>query len=455
MRKFLKVFGFAVVCMAGMGSLAQTKINPVSQINWPLLTGAGTPTSLSIVCTSANYGQPFQDTVVTPNTYYTCGTDGWAIRGGSGAATVGPQYAVPSYSTSPTGTTLGPSNIAVDSTGNNLAIPGSATVGPPIYGYKVAIGPQSAIPANIIYDDTTAATFLSSLGGLPLTGGTMTGPLVLSGTGTSTLPVCPNGYGGALTITGCVNGSGGGLGTMSTQNANAVAITGGAIDGTRIGATTQGTGAFTALSSTELSAQGAGAGTASSLLLNTTQATSSSNQSSPLSTIEGSIWNGSIPVNDTWTEQDVVGSGTNPTSTLTFVHAGSSGASAISVSALTIPGCSGQYAKADGTGCGTPTVGSIAKVMVALPTAVVLAGTCSTTAFTASMPGVIAPVGSTPGSTFTYSFVGDVTGVVGYGSSGGLNLVAWPTANQFNAKLCNPTGLSITSGAASINVGAQ
>jgi hypothetical protein len=71
------------------------------------------------------------------------------------------------------------------------------------------------------------------------------------------------------------------------------------------------------------------------------------------------------------------------------------------------------------------------------------------------MPGVIAPVGSTPGSTFTYSFVGDVTGVVGYGSSGGLNLVAWPTANQFNAKLCNPTGLSITSGAASINVGAQ
>lgn len=38
-----------------------------------------------------------------------------------------------------------------------------------------------------------------------------------------------------------------GLGTMSTQNANAVAITGGAIDGTTVGATTRSTGAFTSL----------------------------------------------------------------------------------------------------------------------------------------------------------------------------------------------------------------
>ena len=36
-----------------------------------------------------------------------------------------------------------------------------------------------------------------------------------------------------------------GLGTMSTQNANAVAITGGAVNGTTIGATTPSTGAFT------------------------------------------------------------------------------------------------------------------------------------------------------------------------------------------------------------------
>lgn len=43
-----------------------------------------------------------------------------------------------------------------------------------------------------------------------------------------------------------------GLGTMATQNANAVAITGGTINGTTIGATTPSTGAFTALSTTGL-----------------------------------------------------------------------------------------------------------------------------------------------------------------------------------------------------------
>jgi len=41
-----------------------------------------------------------------------------------------------------------------------------------------------------------------------------------------------------------------GLGTISTQNANAVALTGGSVDGTTIGATTPTTGAFTTLAST-------------------------------------------------------------------------------------------------------------------------------------------------------------------------------------------------------------
>ena len=41
-----------------------------------------------------------------------------------------------------------------------------------------------------------------------------------------------------------------GLGTMSTQNANSVAITGGNIDGTIIGATTKAAGSFTTLVAT-------------------------------------------------------------------------------------------------------------------------------------------------------------------------------------------------------------
>ena len=76
---------------------------------------------------------------------------------------------------------------------------------------------------------------------------------------TGTIPVA-NGGTGAATLTGYVKGTGTsaltasttipstditGLGTMSTQNANAIAVTGGTINGTTIGATTATTGAFT------------------------------------------------------------------------------------------------------------------------------------------------------------------------------------------------------------------
>lgn len=52
-------------------------------------------------------------------------------------------------------------------------------------------------------------------------------------------------------VTDAVSAGTGSLGTMSTQNADAVAITGGAIDGTAIGATTPSTGAFTTLTASE------------------------------------------------------------------------------------------------------------------------------------------------------------------------------------------------------------
>jgi hypothetical protein len=59
-----------------------------------------------------------------------------------------------------------------------------------------------------------------------------------------------NGYTGTVVLT---NTDISGFGTMSTQNANAVAITGGTINGTTIGATTASTGAFTtATASTSL-----------------------------------------------------------------------------------------------------------------------------------------------------------------------------------------------------------
>jgi hypothetical protein len=105
----------------------------------------------------------------------------------------------------------------------------------------------------------TVPAFLSVTGSPITTSGTLA--VSLSGTA---LPVA-NGGTGATTLTGYVYGNGTsamsasttipsaaitGLGTMATQNANAVAITGGTINGTSIGATTVSTGAFTTLNAT-------------------------------------------------------------------------------------------------------------------------------------------------------------------------------------------------------------
>ena len=101
------------------------------------------------------------------------------------------------------------------------------------------------------------APSIFSVAGSPITA---SGTLALTYSGTA-LPVA-NGGSGATTLTGYVKGNGTsaftasatvpstditGLGTMSTQNANSVTITGGTVNGTTIGATTATTGAFTTL----------------------------------------------------------------------------------------------------------------------------------------------------------------------------------------------------------------
>lgn len=89
--------------------------------------------------------------------------------------------------------------------------------------------------------------------------------LITTGTWNGATVDVAHGGTGATTLTGYVKGAGTaaltssttipntditGLGTMSTQNASAVAVNGGAINGTTIGATTASTGAFTSLSTT-------------------------------------------------------------------------------------------------------------------------------------------------------------------------------------------------------------
>jgi hypothetical protein len=56
------------------------------------------------------------------------GLGGGGGGGGSGTVNSGAQYLIPEYVTNPSGTTVGPSNIKTDSTGNNFIIPTSAVI---------------------------------------------------------------------------------------------------------------------------------------------------------------------------------------------------------------------------------------------------------------------------------------------------------------------------------------
>ena len=123
----------------------------------------------------------------------------------------------------------------------------------------ITISATPAAGGTVTSVDMSVPSFLS-VSGNPIT---VSGTLAVTYSGTP-LPVA-NGGTGATTLSGYLYGNGTsavtasttipstaitGLGTMSTQNANTVAITGGSIDGTPIGATTTSTGAFTTLNAT-------------------------------------------------------------------------------------------------------------------------------------------------------------------------------------------------------------
>jgi hypothetical protein len=134
------------------------------------------------------------------------------------------------------------------------------TTGDLILGNGTNSATRLAIGANgylLSSNGTTASWQPAPAGGVTTFAGGTTGLTPASATsGAISLAgtlVVSNGGTGATTLTGYVKGAGttaltasstipntdiSGLGTMSTQNANSVAVTGGAIDGTTVGATT-------------------------------------------------------------------------------------------------------------------------------------------------------------------------------------------------------------------------
>jgi hypothetical protein len=71
--------------------------------------------------------------------------------------------------------------------------------------------------------------------------------------------------------------------------------------------------------------------TGNETLQQVTAATNLANQSSNILEVDGSFWNGAASATDKWQIQDVLGAGTNPTSSLQVSHSGSSGAALLSV----------------------------------------------------------------------------------------------------------------------------
>ena len=77
---------------ASLAATAQQKINPITQINWPVITGSGTPQATNTSCVpsgpNTNVGQPYINLASYPNTSYACGSTGWFLTSGSVAPIV-------------------------------------------------------------------------------------------------------------------------------------------------------------------------------------------------------------------------------------------------------------------------------------------------------------------------------------------------------------------------------
>lgn len=89
---------------------------------------------------------------------------------------------------------------------------------------------------------------------------------------------------------------------------------------------------------------------------------------------------------------------------------------------------------------------TIASGASAMGTGVISSGTCAT-AVTTSAPGIATT------DAIAATFNGDPTAVTGYipSTNGMLTIIAYPTANNVNFKVCNNTSASVTPGAVTIN----
>jgi hypothetical protein len=133
-------------------------------------------------------------------------------------------------------------NVSISNTAGGITISATPSAGGTVTSVAMTVPSFLSVTGSPI---TTSGTLAVSLSGTAL-------PVANGGTGATTLAgyLFGNGTSAVTASTTIPNTAITGLGTMSTQSAGAVAITGGTINGTSIGATTTSTGAFTTVTAT-------------------------------------------------------------------------------------------------------------------------------------------------------------------------------------------------------------
>lgn len=118
----------------------------------------------------------------------------------------------------------------------------------------------------------------------------------------------------------------------------------------------------------------------------------------------------------------------------------------ISSAATGTPLCKSSLGGATTLSCTSP---GITNTTTTVGTTAISPNSC-TSAITATMTGLLTS------SVLIFTPSTDISTVTGWGSTGGLTIVAWPTANTLNYKVCNQTSSSITpSASVTFNVGAR
>ena len=133
-------------------------------------------------------------------------------------------------------------NVSISNTSGGITISATPSAGGTVTSVAMTVPSFLSVTGSPI---TTSGTLAVSLSGTAL-------PVANGGTGATTLSgyLFGNGTSAVTASTTIPNTAITGLGTMSTQSAGAVAITGGTINGTTIGTTTTSTGAFTTVTAT-------------------------------------------------------------------------------------------------------------------------------------------------------------------------------------------------------------